>query len=119
MQLQSNFCGNSSSVFRRLPIGWHTFSTEPFLSSRFFVLSALALRLRSKAHPEPILVVVQTAIQDLTFNRGARVITGPAVTDLDLNKEMAFFGNSYREIHKIFYVPIARCDFWVLGITEQ
>ena len=47
------------------------------------------------------------------------MITGPAVTDLDLNKEMAIFGNSYREIHKIFYFPIARCDFWVLGITEQ
>jgi hypothetical protein len=83
------------------------------------VLSALALRLRSKAHPEAILVVVQRAIQDLTFNRGARVITGPAVTDLDFNKEMATFGNSYREIHKIFYFPIARCDFWVLGITKQ
>jgi hypothetical protein len=83
------------------------------------VLSALALRLRSKAHPEAILVVVQRAIQDLTFNRGARVITGPAVTDLDFNKEMATFGNSYREIHKIFYFPIARGDFWVLGITEQ
>ena len=30
------------------------------------------------------------------------MITGPAVTDLDFNKEMAIFGNSYREIHKIF-----------------
>jgi len=47
------------------------------------------------------------------------VITGPAVTDLDFNKEMAIFGNSDREIHKIFYLPIARYDFWVLGITEQ
>ena len=83
------------------------------------MLSALALRLRSKAHPEPILVVVHRAIQDLTFKRGARVITGPAVTDLDFNKKMAIFGNSYREIHKIFYFTVARCDFWVLGITEQ
>ena len=65
----------------------------------------MALRLRSKAHRESILVFVQRAIQDLTFNRGARVITGPALTDLDLNKEMAIFGNSYREIHKIFYFP--------------
>ncbi len=118
MLLQSNFC-SGSSVFRRLPIDGHTFSTEPFLSSRFFVLSALALRLRSKAHRESILVFVQRAIQDLTFNRGARVITGPAVTDLDFNKEMAIFGNNYREIHKIFYFPVARCDFCVLGITEQ
>ena len=83
------------------------------------MLSALALRLRSKAHPEPILVFGQRAIQDLTFNRGARMITGPAVTDLDLNKEIAIFGNSDREIHKIFYFPVARCDFWVHGITEQ
>ena len=47
------------------------------------------------------------------------MITGLAVTDLDFNKEMAIFGNSDREIHKIFYFSIARCDFWVLGITEQ
>jgi NADH dehydrogenase len=36
-----------------------------------------------------ILVFVQWAIQDLTFNRGARLITGPAATDFDFNKEMA------------------------------
>jgi NADH dehydrogenase len=36
-----------------------------------------------------ILVFIQWAIQDLTFNRGARLITGPAVTDFDFNKEMA------------------------------
>lgn len=36
-----------------------------------------------------ILVFTQWAIQDLTFNRGARLITGPAVTDFDFNKEMA------------------------------
>ncbi len=83
------------------------------------MLSALALRLRSKAHPEPILVFGQRVIQDLTFNRGARVITGPALADLDFNTEMAIFGNSDREIHKIFYFSIARCDFRVLGITEQ
>jgi hypothetical protein len=46
-------------------------------------------------------------------------MTGLAVTDLDFNKEMAIFGHSDREIHKIFYFPIARYDFWVLGITEQ
>ena len=77
--------------------------------------TALALQRSSGADSR----FLQRAIQDLTFNRGARVITGPAVTDLDLNKEMAIFGNSYREIHKIFYCPIARGDFWVLGITEQ
>ena len=47
------------------------------------------------------------------------MITGPAVTDLDFNKEMAIFGNSDREIHKIFGFSIARCDFWMLDITEQ
>jgi NADH dehydrogenase len=36
-----------------------------------------------------ILVFIQWAIQDLTFNRGARLITGPAATDFDFNKEMA------------------------------
>src|SRR3989449_1624766 len=36
-----------------------------------------------------ILVFIQWALQDLTFNRGARLITGPAATDFDFNKEMA------------------------------
>jgi NADH:quinone reductase (non-electrogenic) len=36
-----------------------------------------------------MLVFIQWAIQDLTFNRGARLITGPAATDFDFNKEMA------------------------------
>jgi NADH dehydrogenase FAD-containing subunit len=34
-------------------------------------------------------VFIQRALQDLTFNRGARLITGPAATDFDFNKEMA------------------------------
>jgi NADH dehydrogenase len=36
-----------------------------------------------------ILVFVHWAIQDLTFSRGARLITGPAATDFDFNKEIA------------------------------
>jgi NADH:quinone reductase (non-electrogenic) len=36
-----------------------------------------------------ILVFVQWALQDLTFSRGARLITGPAATDFDFNQEMA------------------------------
>jgi NADH dehydrogenase len=36
-----------------------------------------------------ILVFVQWAIQDLTFNRGARLITGTAPTDFNFNKEVA------------------------------
>jgi len=36
-----------------------------------------------------ILVFIQWALQDLTFSRGARLITGPAATDFDFNKEMA------------------------------
>jgi NADH dehydrogenase len=39
-----------------------------------------------------ILVFVQWAIQDLTFNRGARLITGPAATDFDFNRAIASQG---------------------------
>jgi NADH dehydrogenase len=36
-----------------------------------------------------VLVFIQWAFQDLTFNRGARLITGTSTTDFDFNKEMA------------------------------
>ena len=36
-----------------------------------------------------LLVFIQWAIEDLTFSRSARLITGPAATDFDFNKEMA------------------------------
>jgi len=36
-----------------------------------------------------VLVFIQWAIQDLTFNRGARLITGTAPTDFNFNKEVA------------------------------
>jgi hypothetical protein len=36
-----------------------------------------------------ILVFIQWAIQDLTFSRGARLITGTAATDFNFNKELA------------------------------
>jgi NADH:ubiquinone reductase (H+-translocating) len=36
-----------------------------------------------------LLVFIQWAIQDLTFSRGARLITGTASTDFDFSKEMA------------------------------
>jgi NADH:ubiquinone reductase (H+-translocating) len=36
-----------------------------------------------------ITVFVEWAIEDLTFSRGARLITGSAATDFDFNKEMA------------------------------
>ena len=36
-----------------------------------------------------VLVFIQWAIQDLTFNRGARLITGAAPTDFNFNKELA------------------------------
>jgi NADH:ubiquinone reductase (H+-translocating) len=35
-----------------------------------------------------VLVFIQWAIQDLTFNRGARLITGAAATDFNFTKEM-------------------------------
>jgi hypothetical protein len=34
-----------------------------------------------------VLVLIQWAIQDLTFNRGPRLITGKASTDFDFSKE--------------------------------
>jgi len=36
-----------------------------------------------------IIVFIQWAIQDLTFSRGARLITGMAPTDFNFNREMA------------------------------
>lgn len=36
-----------------------------------------------------ILVLVQWAIQDLTFSHGSRLITGTATTDFDFNREVA------------------------------
>jgi NADH dehydrogenase len=36
-----------------------------------------------------VLVFIQWAIQDLTFSRGARLITGTATTDFNFNKEIA------------------------------
>jgi NADH dehydrogenase len=41
-----------------------------------------------------ILVFIQWAIQDLTFNRGARLITGAAPTDFNFSKEL--YGNQTR-----------------------
>ena len=41
-----------------------------------------------------ILVLVQWAIQDLTFSRGARLITGTAATDFNFNKELASVAKS-------------------------
>jgi len=34
-----------------------------------------------------VLVLIQWAIQDLTFNHGPRLITGKAPTDFDFSKE--------------------------------
>jgi len=39
-----------------------------------------------------VLVLIQWAFQDLTFSRGARLITGRTTTDFDFNKEMAAQG---------------------------
>jgi NADH:ubiquinone reductase (H+-translocating) len=36
-----------------------------------------------------LLVFIQWAIQDLTFSRGARLITGSAAADFDFNQEIA------------------------------
>jgi uncharacterized protein YaeQ len=38
-----------------------------------------------------ILVFIQWAFQDLTFSRGARLITGTTATDFNFNKELSSF----------------------------
>jgi len=45
-------------------------------------------------HQNRVLVFVQWAIQDLTFNRGARLITGIAPTDFNFNEEIATHRNT-------------------------
>jgi len=42
------------------------------------------------------LVFIQCAIQDLTFSRGARLITGTAPTDSNVNKEVAVYGGALK-----------------------
>jgi hypothetical protein len=42
-------------------------------------------------------VFIQWAIQDLTFSRGARLITGVAPTDFNFNREMASMGKKRPE----------------------
>jgi NADH dehydrogenase len=42
-----------------------------------------------------VLVFIQWAFEDLTFSRGARLITGPAVTDFDFNKEISSKGQRW------------------------
>jgi len=43
-----------------------------------------------------VLVFIQWAFQHLTFNRGARLITGSSTTDFDFNKEMSIHGADVR-----------------------
>jgi hypothetical protein len=48
-----------------------------------------------------ILVFIQWAIQDLTFSRGARLITGTAATDFNFNRELASVAEKPAETAKI------------------
>jgi NADH dehydrogenase len=48
-----------------------------------------------------ILVFIQWAIQDLTFSRGARLITGTAATDFNFNEELASVATKSAETGKI------------------
>jgi hypothetical protein len=43
-----------------------------------------------------LLVFIQCAIQDLTSSRGARLITGTAPTDSNVNKEVAVYGGALK-----------------------
>jgi NADH:ubiquinone reductase (H+-translocating) len=59
-----------------------------------------------------LFVFIQWAIQDLTFSRGARLITGAAPTDLNFNKEVAV-NRSTPEV-KAETVAVAHC--WRPGL---
>ena len=48
-----------------------------------------AARALKSAPVDVTLIDREWAIEDLTFSRGARLITGPALTNFDFNKEMA------------------------------
>jgi NADH dehydrogenase len=52
-----------------------------------------------------LLVFIQWAIQDLTFSRGARLITGDASTDLNFNKEVAVDCREREANAEMFAVP--------------
>jgi NADH dehydrogenase len=52
-----------------------------------------------------ILIFVQWAIQDLTFSRGARLITGTAATDFNFNQELASVATKPADSDKV------RCEF--------
>jgi NADH dehydrogenase len=48
-----------------------------------------------------LLVFIQWAIQDLTFSRGARLITGAAATDFNFNNELASIGKKPADSEQI------------------
>jgi hypothetical protein len=48
-----------------------------------------------------ILVFIQWAIQDLTFSRGARLITGAATTDFNFHNELASLVKKSADINKV------------------
>jgi NADH dehydrogenase len=48
-----------------------------------------------------IVVFIQWAIQDLTFSRGARLITGAAATDFNFNNELASLVKKPADINKV------------------
>jgi NADH dehydrogenase len=52
-----------------------------------------------------LLVFIQWAIQDLTFSRGARLITGFAPTDLNFNKDVAVNRSAPEIKAETFAVP--------------
>jgi NADH dehydrogenase len=52
-----------------------------------------------------LLVFIQWAIQDLTFSRGARLITGAAPTDLNFDEEVAVNCSAPERKAEIVAVP--------------
>ena len=51
--------------------------------------------------PEVVLVFVQRAIQDLTFNRGSRLITGVVPTGFNFSKEIPLLAARHSEARSL------------------
>jgi len=71
--------------------GWHLSGLPAWLVWAFIHLMYI-VQFRSR-----LTVFLEWAMEELTFNRGARLITGPAETDFDFTKEMASHSGAQRD----------------------
>ncbi len=68
---------------------WPTFSVYIFGDCRRGWCGHLSISPTSSSSKTGVLIFVQWAIQDVTFNRGSRLITGLAPTDFNFNHAVA------------------------------